>query len=71
MKESLGGVPESGGADVGGGKDDSSPGLMCLAQAMSSVRGVGLHACASWGSQSTWGVFKVSSYKISLLRIVF
>ena len=59
------GMPESGRADVGVGK-------MQLPKA--HVRGSGhvlkgdveLHTCASWDSQSLWGVFKVSSYNISL-----
>lgn len=65
MKDVLSvGVPESGGADTGVGK-------MAAAQDSRAwprpchVGGAGLHTCALWGSH--WGVYKVSSYKISLL----
>lgn len=66
MKDVLSvGVPESGGADTGMGKtaasQDSVLGLRHV-----FVGGARIHASA-WWADSHWDVFKVASYKISLL----
>lgn len=58
-------MPESGGADTGVGKMAAAPDS-CVAQAMSSWNVLGsTRVCPD--RQSLWDVFKVSSYKISLL----
>lgn len=59
------GMPESGGADVGWERWQL-PRAHVRGPGCVLVGSVGLHTCASWGSQSLWGVFKVSSYNISL-----
>lgn len=66
MKDVLSvGVPESGGADRDG-EDGSLPRLTCLAEAMFSWEVLGsMHVHC--GADSHWDVFKVGSYKISLL----